>query len=301
MVVPDGGGPYRRRVHIPPVDPRALRRGTLAASVLDDIPLEPGSDGVLVGCSWDGRSTWTPAAWSDLAMALVGADPESDVGRLRLRDWLRAHALLSATPQAAARRLVALALPRTHALHPGPTWVREPVLGGVLDLGLGLRREDDVVAPVPAGPLARAGLEPDWGWAAARAHLDAMAALVVDRLRRDGRGVVRPVGGCDVLTVLSSRVLRQYLATGDGTGMRAVASPMRSRCWFDLARIDPAFVGAAAAATDPEHRGVAVPLLVTVDEVAVTPASAAASQLARAALADAAGRQDMHERDVLYR
>jgi hypothetical protein len=56
--------------------------------------------------------------------------------------------------------------------------------------------------------------------------------------------------------------------------MRAVAVPMRSRAWFDLARIDPAFVGAATMATAEEQRGVIRPLLVTVDEVAVVHRSA---------------------------
>ena len=61
--------------------------------------------------------------------------------------------------------------------------------------------------------------------------------------------------------------LRTYLAQTDGTGMRAVAVPMRNRGWFDLARIDPAFVSAAAGATDDVDRGFWRPLLVTRDAV----------------------------------
>jgi hypothetical protein len=104
-----------------------------------------------------------------------------------------------------------------------------------------------------------------------------MGALAVERLARDGRrrqAVIRPVGGCDVLTLLTSRDLRRYLATEDGSGMRAVAAPMRSRGWYDLARVDPTFVAAAWAATDESERGVRRPLLVTADEVALAGRSA---------------------------
>ncbi len=57
-----GGSAWLYRVLVPtrPVDPGALRRGTLAASVLDDIPLTPSADGVIVGRSWDDRDAWTP-------------------------------------------------------------------------------------------------------------------------------------------------------------------------------------------------------------------------------------------------
>ena len=94
-----------------------------------------------------------------------------------------------------------------------------------------------------------------------------MGELTVARLRRDGVGVITPMGGCDVVTLMGARSLRAYLALSDGTGMRAVAVPMRTRGWFDLARIDPAFVVAAAAATDEVDRGFWRPLLVTCDEV----------------------------------
>jgi hypothetical protein len=99
-----------------------------------------------------------------------------------------------------------------------------------------------------------------------------MGALAAARLGRDGPtdGVIRPVGGCDVLALLASASLRRHLAMGDSTGMRAVAVPMRRRGWYDLSRIDPAFVGAAWSATDELDRGVPRPLLVTADEVAVS-------------------------------
>jgi hypothetical protein len=98
-----------------------------------------------------------------------------------------------------------------------------------------------------------------------------MGALAAARLTRDGgsSGVLRPVGGVDALTLLASRAVRRHLAETDSTGMRAIACPVRARAWFDLARIDPAFVGAAWGATDEWDRGLPRPLLVTVDEVAI--------------------------------
>ncbi|MFP5347523.1 MAG: hypothetical protein ACLGIA_10900, partial [Actinomycetes bacterium] len=65
--------------------------------------------------------------------------------------------------------------------------------------------------------------------------------------------------------------LRGYLAAQDGSGMRALAVPMRSRGWFDLARIDPVFVGAAWTATEEPQRAFPGPLLVTADEVTAPP------------------------------
>ena len=77
------------------------------------------------------------------------------------------------------------------------------------------------------------------------------------------------MGGCDVLALLASSALRRQLATGDGSGMRALAVPMRTRGWFELSRIDPAFTLTAWSATDDFDRGVPCPLLVTADEVSL--------------------------------
>ena len=264
----------------PAVDPLALRRGVLAVSVLDDIPLEPARDGVRLAVSWADRAT-TTVPWFRLHQALAGAGPMSAVGRLRLRDWLRVRQLLAAEGEAVSRRLLPLAMPAGHALHPGRAWVREAVPGGLLTLGLGLRADDDPATDatglLPAPPalalspsaVACAGLNDKAWWVPAQQRLDALALLAVHRERRDAKGLITPIGGCDVLTLLGSQLLRKYLAHADGTGLRAVACPMRSRAWFDLAHIDPAFVMAAAAATDEEFRGVDRPLLVTVDEVTV--------------------------------
>ena len=309
---------YGSGVHTPPVDLGALRRGTLAASVLDDIPLAPSTDGVTVGRSWDDRDAWTPVAWADLAEAVGDVPPESLAGRLRLRDWLHTYVWLThlpSTPQAhPPSRVVALALPAGHVLHPGPEWVLETVLGGLLDVGLGLRPAlgplpaepgvavavEPLAVPLPPGAARVAGARTTGWWTAAARHRDAMAVLAGERLDRDDHGVLRPIGGCDVLTLLSGRWLRTHLATTDGTGMRAVAAPMRSRGWFDLARIDPAFVGAAAAATEPELRGALRPLLVTTDEVGLAAGAMSAEQLAHDALADPAVVRSAPHRDVLY-
>ena len=291
-----------RTVHESAVDPVALRRGVLAVSVLDDIPLEPSADGVRLRPDWHDPS-WTTVPWGRLEQALAGAAPESREGRLRLRDWFRVRAVLARDGAPVRTRAVALALPCGHALHPGRAWVREPVLGGVLDLGLGLRvdspvGEQSVLALAPSA-LACAGIDARHWWAPVRERLDALAVLAIERLTRDGAGLLTPMGGCDVLTLLGSRWLRAHLAAGDGTGMRAIAAPMRTRAWFDLARIDPAFVAAAAAATDEEHRGVPRPLLVTCDEV-VLASPANAGRLAELALRDPAGPDPLLP-DVLYR
>lgn len=316
-------GAYRHDVPRAPIDHGALRRGTLAASVLDDIPLEPCADGVLVGRTWDDRDRWRTVSWIDLAEAVTGVEPESSTGRLRLRDWLRAFALLSQRNEPAhlpPTQLVALALPAGHVLRPTSGWVREQIGGAVLGVGFGLRphpRElaptnsadppglavlvEPIPVPLPAGAACAAGVDVRPWWPAVRAHRDAMAVLASDWLSRPGNGVLRPIGGCDVLTLLSAPSFRADLASADGTGMRAVAAPMRSRGWFDLARVDPAFVGAAAAATDPELRGAERALLVTTDAVTLARAPSSSATLARMALADPSRESAWARRDVRYR
>ncbi len=272
----------------------ALRRGTLAASLLDDIPVEPTEDGVRIGHDWTDRKTWVEVPWSDLVKALGDAAPLSVEGRLRLRDWLRAVGELT-NPQALTSRVVALALPRGHALHPGKSWPMQSILGGVLDLGLGLRPIVDQLpdgtpagqpTPLPLSAIQRRGVDPAPWWAAADFHRTTMAQLAVDRIRREGIDSLRPLGGCDVFTLLSSPVLRSYLCESDGTGLRAVAVPMRDRGWVDLARIDPAYVGSAATATEPERRGLSRPLLITTDEVTLSPGVRTVAQQAQVALSD---------------
>ena len=62
--------------------------------------------------------------------------------------------------------------------------------------------------------------------------------------------------------------MRTTLAA-DGSGMRAVAVPSRSRGWYDLRRVDTAYVAAVWTATEEVCRGVPRPLLVTRDEVSL--------------------------------
>lgn len=275
-------------------DSAALRRGVLAASVLDDIDVEPRDDAVLLP-----GDTPVRVPWADLAAAVGGCEPASPVGRARIGSLLRLLRVVGdlgpAAPAALRAGAVPLALPRGHALHPGPSWVQARVPGGVLDLGVGVRVDADhgpagvdgqdgarqapadlaLVGPVEPLPdaVARAcGARPaDW-WPDLQARAEEMGALTAGRLARDGgeaRGhdVLRPVGGCDVLTLLSSGALRSALASFDGAGMRAVAVPVRHRGWVDLARIDPAYVATVWELTDELERGVPTPLLVTRDEV----------------------------------
>ena len=142
----------------------------------------------------------------------------------------------------------------------------------MIDLGIGVRgligADPDHVAVLPAGSPTRSGGHRRSWWPALRARLEDMGGSPWPA--QAGRpGVIAPMGGCDAVTLLGARNLRQHLATADGTGMRAVAAPMRSRGWFDLARIDPAFIAAAAAATDDIERGFSRSLLVTCEEVGV--------------------------------
>jgi hypothetical protein len=177
------------------------------------------------------------------------------------------------------------------------------VPGGVLEIGPALRLlrgDDEVVLPLAAGVVRAAGVDLAESRAAITDHLEAMGSLAVARLVRDDVEVLAPVGGCDVLTLLASAALRRHLASSDGTGMRAVAVPMRRRGWFDLARIDPPFVLAAAHATSHEERGVDRPLLVTEHEVATGRRVVDVAALARRALAEPAV-DDRQGRDVLYR
>jgi hypothetical protein len=79
--------------------------------------------------------------------------------------------------------------------------------------------------------------------------------------------------------------------------MRAVAAPVRTRGWLDLARIDPAFALAAASIADPEQRGFERPVLVTAEEVVLVREGGRPAEIV---LRDPAPDESW-ERDVLYR
>ncbi|WP_369052336.1 hypothetical protein [Kineococcus terrestris] len=263
----------------------ALRRAVLAASVLDDVDVDLDDAGVhLPGCA--------SLDWAVLEAAAAGA-PGAPAGeeprRRRVRDLLLAH---RAAHRRGARR-VALAVAVDADVHPGRAWAARRFTGGALDVGpaVVLTGPDGRERALPlAAATARATGSSPALTGADLDHVDAMGALAAQRLARDagarGGGVLRPVGGCDVPTLLTSPALRAHLtAPGDGPGagsgpgaahggvglLRAVAVPARSRGWFDLARIDPAFVAAAWSATDPLERGAARPLLVSRHEVAHAP------------------------------
>lgn len=254
-------------------DPGLLRRAVLAVSVLDDVDLEPREGGVHL----PGRRP-VLVRWTELADVVAGADLASEAARRRISVLLRLRRFVgelgSRAPAVLEQSARALALPEGHLDDLGPGWVRETVLGGDVRLGVGVvgvLGDDEEVVPLHRSVAAAAGTDARQWWRRLRGHAEAMGALAAHRLARDeGAGrhsVLRPVGGCDVPTLLASSALRGYLAAGDGSGMRALAVPMRSRGWYDLARIDPAFVAAAWSATPEVERGYPRPLLVTADEV----------------------------------
>ena len=244
----------------------ALRRAVLAVYVLDELDLSIDDDGVVLTGPAPRR-----VPWAVLAAAVTGFDPETAVGRARVGAWLHGRrAVADHSVAALCRRVRPVGLPVGHPLHPGPDWVYERVLGGALDVGLGflgLHGDPDEVVVVPPGALAAEGIDPAPWWPAAHAYLDQMGVIAAARLSTGAPGLLRPIGDCDVVTLLASRSLRLALCAADGTGMCAAAVPMRRRGWLDLARIDPAFAVAAAAATDSVERGFSRPLLLTADEV----------------------------------
>jgi hypothetical protein len=275
-----------------------VRQALLEVCVLDDVDLVPSTDGLLLTGPRGARRVSAAAAAGVLGDRRSD-DPDS---RPRLRSWLRAHSAV--TLEALHGCLRPLALPRGGALHPGPGWVRASVLGGALDVGLGLAGAVPGEAdPVPLWPdlLARldaeaaaAGQRPldvEEAWRCAAAHLEGAGRAAAQRVERELRSrvaehealqdpdrgpaqavtVVEPTDGCDALTLLASAPLRRWLAEADGTGLRVVAVPSRMRGWTDLARIDADFVSAAWAATEPDQRGLPRPALVTRDEVALAP------------------------------
>lgn len=246
---------------------QALRRCALAVSVLHDIDLLPQPAGLLLP-----DPPAVLVGWAVCQRALGDAAPESSLGRDRLAAWLRARRWIADLPVGdLARSARPVGMVVGSEPHPGPDWVRRRVLGGALDLGLGFvgldpARPDDVIASADA-VLSAAGVDGAPWWPGALDYLERMGTRATERWARNPGDALRPMGDCDVVTLLGSATLRAALAGGTAGGMRAVAVPMRTRGWLDLARIDPAFALAAAAATEPAERGFDAPLLVTADEV----------------------------------
>lgn len=274
----------------------ALRRGALAVTVLHDLDLLPDDDGV--------RLTAPPEVqvpWTELHRCLAGASPEQPEGRERLARWLRARRWVAdlLLPEL-AERARPVGVPVDSPTHPGLDWVQRRVLGDALDLGLGfvgLRPDapDDVVV-VGQGVTDSAGIDADAWWPRAEAYLETMGARAAERWRREPSAPLRPMGDCDVVTLVGSATLRGALAGAAG-GLCPAAVPMRTRGWLDLSRIDTAFALAAAAATDLPARGFPRPLLLTAEEVALVPEG---GRGASSALADRSPEEPW-SRDVLDR
>jgi hypothetical protein len=244
--------------------PPALRRLALAVCVLDDIDMVPLDDGVLlIGAEP------VEVSWREMRRALAGVDLDTELARMRIRAFLIGRRIAADMDTEHLRtRARPVGLPVDHPLHPGLNWVRHRVLGGAIDLGfgfVGVGPDPDEVVVIPQGALDAAGIDPSPWWPVARDYLERMGTIAAERLI--DVPILRPIGDCDVVTLLASRTFRAALCAHEGTGMRAAAVPMRRRGWLDLSRIDPAFTVAAAAATDEDSRGFARPLLITADEV----------------------------------
>ncbi|MDQ6649501.1 MAG: hypothetical protein M3Z02_05225 [Actinomycetota bacterium] len=278
--------------------PLELRVGVLAVSVLHDLDLLPGDDGVVLTGVQD-----VDVSWWECRRALAGALARTELGRERLARWLLIRRWLADRPlDELAERARPVGTPVEHVDHPGLDWIRARVLGDSLDLGLGFvgldpARPDDVVI-VPQGALVAAGLSTvaDAWWAGALDYLEDMGTMAAARYARTPEAPLKPMGDCDVVTLLASRMLRGALCAAAG-GMRPVAVPMRSRGWLDLSRIDPAFSTAAAAATAPAERGFDRPLLVTAEEVVMVGSGGKPAEIV---LRDPAPDTPW-VRDVLYR
>jgi hypothetical protein len=238
-------------------------------------------------------------SWREMRRALAGADLEGDVARMRIRAYLTGRRITAdRDPEELRTRARPIGLPVDHPLHPGLDWVRHRVLGGAIDLGFGfvdVGADPDEVVIIPQGALDAAGVDPAPWWPVAVHYLERMGAVAAERLVNVP--ILRPIGDCDVVTLLASKTFRTALCEKEGTGMRAAAVPMRRRGWLDLSRIDPAFTIAAAAATDELARGFSRPLLITVDEVAH---SVVGGRPAEIELRDKAAAAP-HLRPMLYR
>lgn len=248
-----------------PTPSPALRELLLAAQVLDDVDLDIGVTGVVLT---DGPPL--PVRWSSLLAAARGAPLRSPVARRRVVDWLRVRRQLDNLPTEILHEQVRpVGLPIGHALDPGRGWAQHAVLGGALVLGVGVLGLDpalpDDVQVVSSSIWRAARISPDSLWTKCGGYLERMGALAATRWQR-GEDVLRPMGSCDVVTLLGARSLRSVLAESAG-GLRPVVVPMRARGWTSLSRLDPAFAPAAAAATAPDERGFIRPLLITADEV----------------------------------
>jgi hypothetical protein len=276
--------------------PLQLRRAALAVAVLHEVDLDPVPGGVLLRGHRDLK-----ISWSECRRAIAGADPESELARTRLSIWLRLRRWLADRPvEDIAERARPYGVSVESPLHPGLDWIRRRVMGDALDLGFGFVGLDpadpDRVHPVPEQVLRAAGIDPTPWWPTAAIYLERMGETAADRMMRDPSAPLRPMGDCDVVTLLGSRILREAIVRTITDGMRTVAVPMRNRGWLDLSRVDPAFSSAAARLTSMEERGFDRPLLVTREELVIARDD---GDVVRAALEDRVATV-IDIRDVLY-
>lgn len=277
-------------------EPPELRRCALAVAVLHDLDVIPAIDGIVL--------PGPPAVdvpWTECRRALGGVEPETDDGRHRLARWLLLRRWLADRPvEDLAERARPYGCAVESPLHPGLDWVRRRVLGDALDIGIGFvgldPRDPDKVLPVPQRLLEIAGVDADNWWPTAVVYLEQMGRMAAERMARIPDAPLRPMGDCDVVTLLASLTLRVAMVEDVPDGMRTVAVPMRTRGWLDLSRVDPAFSAAAARLTAPEERGFSRPLMVTREEVALAPEG---GEVVRSALEDEIAPV-IDLRDVLY-
>jgi len=244
-----------------------LRQCALAVTVIHDIDIEPSAHGVLLPGVPE-----VNVPWAECRRAIGGLAPDTEEAQLRLKQWLLLRRRLADVPlPELAERARPYGACVTSPMHPGLDWVRRRVLGDTLDLGFGFvgldREQPDVVQPIPHRLLRAAGVEPSPWWPTAIVYLERMGEMAAERMTRNPTAPLRPMGDCDVVTLLGSRTLRQAMVADVPDGLRTVAVPMRSRGWLDLNRIDPAFSAAAARLTDDAERGFERPLMVTREEV----------------------------------
>jgi hypothetical protein len=250
-----------------PAESTTLRRCALAVAVLHDLDVLPAIDGIVLA-----GNPPLEVSWAECRRALGGVDPDTDDGRHRLARWLLLRRWIADRPlQDLYERARPYATPVESPLHSGLDWVRRRVHGDALDLGFGFvgldPRDPDKVLPVPQRLLESAGVNVDDWWPTAVVYLERMGRMAAERMERNPNSPLRPMGDCDVVTLLGSMTFRAAMADSVADGMRTVAVPMRTRGWLDLTRVDPAFSAAAARLTAPEERGFPRPLLVTREEV----------------------------------
>ena len=204
--------PYRGPVSTTTVGTRpstVLRRAVLVFSLREPGPL---ADLVVTdaGMLLPGGPR---VGWDELA---GGCGPEDDGLARRVARWLRlrhhvARLVADGGPDVLLAHVRPLALPTGHAVRPGPRWAAYDVLGGAVEVGLGLRHVDDdgraapdAVGVLPLGVLHADGIDPQPLLDSADRYLAEMAELAAERLLRSPSAPLRPLGDCDVVTLLAS-------------------------------------------------------------------------------------------------